>query len=115
MKNLSLYLKVAYYLCDKILKNDFATVASIQPDDFVAEVGVSKHIVSKSFEYLLSENILLQNNGAFCFTENAHANALRIRKTSLLDSELDSVFEMMDLYGISLSDLGAAYQKYQSK
>lgn len=109
--NYPIYLQVADFICEKLLKNEWANGDKLPAlKDLAVTTSVNPNTVIKSLGYLVDNNILNTQRGVGYFlTDNARAITLDLKRKQFIDEVLPEVFASMDLLGLSVDELAGIY------
>jgi DNA-binding transcriptional regulator YhcF (GntR family) len=111
----ALYLKVVSHLCDKIIKEELTAGTIVNKYEYAFDNGVSKHVVTRAFDYLVERGIFTLHATHVSIAEQALSKAKAYRKEKVLTQELQSTFELLKLLAISPEEFMTAYKNYQAK
>ncbi len=106
-ENQAIYLQIAAFLSDKILKGDFVPGMKIPS---IREVAVSLEVnpntVQRSFDFLQQNEIIEMKRGVGFFVLNkAVARILEIRKQNFVENTLPELTKEMNLLSIKPEEL----------
>ncbi len=112
-----IYLQIADWIYDKILRNEWAENDRILS---VRELGmaleVNPNTVMRTYEKLQSQEIIYNRRGIGYFTSPDAKK--RIRKTlreHFLSTELPRIFERMELLAVSEEDVYSQYELFKKR
>ena len=102
--NYPIYLQVADFICEKLLKNEWANGDKLPAlKDLAVTTSVNPNTVIKSLGYLVDNNILNTQRGVGYFlTDNARAITLELKRKQFIEDVLPEVFASMDLLGLGI-------------
>lgn len=111
--NYPIYLQVADFICEKVLKNEWRDGDKLPAlKDLAVTTSVNPNTVIKGLGYLVDNNILSTQRGVGYFlTENARNITLDLKRRQFIEEVLPEVFDSMDLLGISLHDLTLIHEE----
>jgi DNA-binding transcriptional regulator YhcF (GntR family) len=111
--NYPIYLQVADFICEKLLKNEWANGDKLPAlKDLAVTTSVNPNTVIKSLGYLVDNNILNTQRGVGYFlTDNARAITLELKRKQFIDEVLPEVFASMDLLGLGIDALTRIYEQ----
>lgn len=111
--NYPIYLQVADFICEKVLKNEWRDGDKLPAlKDLAVTTSVNPNTVIKGLGYLVDNNILSTQRGVGYFlTENARNITLDLKRRQFIEEVLPGVFDSMDLLGIGLYDLAQIYEE----
>lgn len=111
--NYPIYLQVADFICEKVLKNEWRDGDKLPAlKDLAVTTSVNPNTVIKGLGYLVDNNILSTQRGVGYFlTENARNITLDLKRRQFIEEVLPGVFDSMDLLGIGLYDLTQIYEE----
>ena len=111
--NYPIYLQVADFICEKVLKNEWRDGDKLPAlKDLAVTTSVNPNTVIKGLGYLVDNNILSTQRGVGYFlTENARNIMLHLKRQQFIEEVLPEVFASMDLLGIGLYDLTQIYEE----
>jgi DNA-binding transcriptional regulator YhcF (GntR family) len=109
--NYPIYLQVADFICEKLLKNEWANGDKLPAlKDLAVTTSVNPNTVIKSLGYLVDNNILSTQRGVgYFFTDNARAITQELKRRQFIDEVLPEVFASMDLLGLDIDALTRIY------
>lgn len=111
--NYPIYLQVADFICEKVLKNEWRNGDKLPAlKDLAVTTSVNPNTVIKALGYLVDNNILSTQRGVGYFmTDNARAITLDLKRKQFVEEVLPDVFSSMDLLGLGLYDLTKIYEE----
>ncbi|MDR2497258.1 MAG: GntR family transcriptional regulator [Tannerellaceae bacterium] len=112
---ISLFIRIADTVCDKILSGDYQSEGRIPSvRDLAAEMEVNPNTVMRSVERLQRYEIIYNKRGVGYFVaSDAREKIHKMRLANFLDNGLPSLFREMDLLGLGISELAEAYKLYK--
>ena len=112
----AIYLQIADYLCEQILRKTLLAGAKIPSvRDLAVAVEVNPNTVVRTYNYLEEQNIIYKERGLGYFVaKDGYANALALKKEFFLREHLPEVFKNLALLNMKFSDLQEFYKKYQA-
>lgn len=109
----AIFAQIAERLCDDILSGRYAEgdrVPSVR--ELAADYEVNVNTVLRSFETLVRDGILQQQRGiGMLVTRGARRRIASARKKDFLQRELPDFFRRLDLLGLTIDDVVAAWQQ----
>ena len=100
-----IYLQIADRLCDRILSGELKgddRVPSVR--EYGAEIGVNPNTMMRSYDKLLSEEILYNKRGIGYFVApDAREKVLSVQREAFLREELPVIRRRMQLLGLDAS------------
>jgi len=111
--NYPIYLQVADFICEKVLKNEWRDGDKLPAlKDLAVTTSVNPNTVIKGLGYLVDNNILSTQRGVGYFlTEDARNITLELKRRQFIEEVLPEVFDSMDLLGVGLYDLTRIYEE----
>jgi len=111
--NYPIYLQVADFICEKVLKEEWRNGEKLPAlKDLAVTTSVNPNTVIKALGYLVDNNILSTQRGVGYFmTDNARAITLDLKRKQFVEDVLPDVFSSMDLLGLGLYDLTKIYEE----
>jgi DNA-binding transcriptional regulator YhcF (GntR family) len=111
--NYPIYLQVADFICEKVLKNEWRDGDKLPAlKDLAVTTSVNPNTVIKALGYLVDNHILNTQRGVGYFmTDNARAITLDLKRKQFVEEVLPEVFSSMDLLGLGLYDLTKIYEE----
>ena len=100
-----IYLQIADRLCDRILSGELKgddRIPSVR--EYGAEIGVNPNTMMRSYDKLLSEEILYNKRGLGYFVApDAREKVLSVQREAFLREELPVIRRRMQLLGLDAS------------
>lgn len=100
-----IYLQIADRLCDRILSGELKgddRIPSVR--EYGAEIGVNPNTMMRSYDKLLSEEILYNKRGIGYFVApDAREKVLSVQREAFLREELPVIRRRMQLLGLDAS------------
>jgi len=116
----AIYLQIADFVCEKILLSiwkEKEKIPSIR--ELAISLEVNPNTVMRTYAFLEEKNIINMERGIGYFvSENAHKNALALKKEEFLMEDLPNIFRSMDLLNMSMDDFRQLYhgrKKHEKK
>jgi DNA-binding transcriptional regulator YhcF (GntR family) len=111
--NYPIYLQVADFICEGLLKNDWRNGDKLPAlKDLAVTTSVNPNTVIKALGYLVDNQILSTQRGVGYFlTENARTITLELKRRQFIDEVLPGVFASMDLLGLHIDDLRRIHEQ----
>ncbi len=107
----AIYLQIADYICEQILKKEIRVgdrIPSIR--ELAISIEVNPNTVARSYVYLEENQIIIKQRGVGYFIEeDAYRRTVALKKDYFLKHELPDVFKTMSLLKIKLDELQALY------
>ncbi|MCV9386425.1 GntR family transcriptional regulator [Reichenbachiella ulvae] len=115
--NQAIYLQIAELLCENILTQEW------KPGDRIPSVRetainmeVNPNTVMRTFNYLQEKEIIFNKRGIGYFvSEQGYAKTMELKKNDFIHQELPRIFKEMTLLNMSMKDVEALFEDYQSK
>jgi len=113
--NYPIYLQVADYICEGLLKGDWRDGDKLPAlKDLAITTSVNPNTVIKALGYLVDNRILSTQRGVGYFlTDNARALTLDLKRRQFINEVLPAVFASMELLGLSIDDLQRIHEESQ--
>jgi GntR family transcriptional regulator len=113
--NYPIYLQVADYICEGLLKGDWHDGDKLPAlKDLAVTTSVNPNTVIKALGYLVDNHILSTQRGVGYFlTEDARSRTLDLKRRQFIDEVLPAVFASMKLLGLSVDDLKRIHEDAQ--
>ena len=113
--NYPIYLQVADYICEGLLKGDWRDGDKLPAlKDLAITTSVNPNTVIKALGYLVDNRILSTQRGVGYFlTDNARALTLALKRRQFINEVLPAVFASMELLGLSIDDLQRIHEESQ--
>jgi DNA-binding transcriptional regulator YhcF (GntR family) len=111
--NYPIYLQVADFICEKVLKNEWRDGDKLPAlKDLAVTTSVNPNTVIKGLGYLVDNHILSTQRGVGYFlTQDARNITLDLKRRQFIEEVLPEVFASMDLLGLGLYDLTRIYEE----
>jgi GntR family transcriptional regulator len=105
--NFPIYLQVADYICEGLLKGEWRNGDKLPAlKDLAVTTSVNPNTVIRALGYLVDNRILSTQRGVGYFlTDDARAITLDLKRRQFIDEVLPGVFTSMELLGLGLEDL----------
>jgi GntR family transcriptional regulator len=105
--NFPIYLQVADYICEGLLKGEWRNGDKLPAlKDLAVTTSVNPNTVIRALGYLVDNRILSTQRGVGYFlTDDARAITLDLKRRQFTDEVLPGVFTSMELLGLGLDDL----------
>jgi len=113
--NYPIYLQVADFICERLLKGEWRNGDKLPAlKDLAVTTSVNPNTVIKALGYLVEHGILSTQRGVGYFmTDDARAITLELKRRQFIDEVLPEVFSSMDLLGLGLPELAKIYEGRQ--
>jgi DNA-binding transcriptional regulator YhcF (GntR family) len=112
-EQLPIYQQIADYICEQILAHRWIEnerIPSVR--DLGSNLKVNPNTVLRSFEWLVSKNVISNKRGVGYFvSDNAKEQIIAYRRTRFLEEELPNVFKTMKLLHIDIKEFEKLYNK----
>ena len=109
----AIYVQMADRLCDEILAGKYQDddrIPSVREYSVLLEVNTNTAV--KAYDELARENIIYNKRGLGYFvTPGAKKQILKERKKEFMKERLPELFRQMQLLGITIEDIVAAWEK----
>ena len=111
-----IYMQIAEYFCENILKKDWKQNEKIPSVREIAVlVEVNPNTAIRAYTFLQDQGIIYNKRGIGYFVaEDGYDRALEIRKGEFVQKDLPDVFKTMTLLNLKLDDLVQLYKKHFS-
>jgi GntR family transcriptional regulator len=115
--NYSIYLQVADFVCEKVLKGAWRDGDKLPAvKDLAVLTSVNPNTVIKALTWLQDNEILSTQRGVGYFlTDGAAARTLALKRREFIEEDLPDVFASMQLLGVDLAELEVLYQNYRKQ
>ncbi|EMR01232.1 GntR family transcriptional regulator [Cesiribacter andamanensis] len=114
--NQAIYLQIADQFVENILQGKWTSgdkIPSIR--DTAVEFEVNPNTTLRTFNYLQEKGIIYNKRGlGYFIADDGIDKTKALKKEQFLEEELPSLFNSMQLLGISFSDLQTYYSKFNS-
>ncbi len=113
----AIYLQIAEHVMDEILSGKYPVDAKLPSvREYAAEVEVNVNTVSRSFEWLQNQNIVVTRRGLGNFVALGAVEAIEaLRKEEFFQEQLPDLFQSMQSIGITMDEVVNQYHKYNNK
>ncbi len=115
--NQAIYLQIADYFCDRILKKHWKEgekIPSIR--DTAVLLEVNPNTVVRTFSFLQDKDIIFNKRGLGYFVASGgYKKTLEFKKENFVNEDLPKVFHTMDVLNMRKSDLERYYSKYREQ
>ncbi len=116
-ENQAIYLQIADYFCDRILKRHWKEgekIPSIR--DTAVLLEVNPNTVVRTFNFLQDKEIIFNKRGIGYFVASGgYKKTLEFKKESFVNEDLPKVFHTMDVLKLRTSDLERYYSRYKEQ
>ncbi|MBI9109197.1 MAG: GntR family transcriptional regulator [Spirochaetales bacterium] len=113
----SIYIQIADYICEAILKGEWQEkdrILSVR--EFAVEIEVNPNTVMRAYSYLQDEGIIFNKRGIGYFVgENSVDKIMKIKKDDFVKTELPYFFKIIDMLKIDFDALKVMYDEYKSR
>ena len=80
--------------------------------ELAVELAVNSHTILKAYDHLQDNGIIVPRRGmGFYLADDARERVNAERRREFFDTELHDLFARMDMLGISIDEIVAAYQR----
>lgn len=112
----AIYLQIADYLCEQILRKTLVASAKIPSiRDLAITLEVNPNTVVRTYNYLEEQGIIYKERGLGYFVAaDGYAKALALKKAFFLREYLPEVFKNLNLLNMQFADLQEFYKTYCS-
>ncbi len=111
----AIYIQIADRLCDEILTgkyNDDERIPSVREYAVLLEVNTNTAV--KSYDLLATDGIIYNRRGLGYFvTPGAKEMIMKERRKEFMEQKLPELFRSMQLLGIGIEDIEAAFRDMQ--
>ncbi len=115
--NQAIYLQIADYICDRILKRHWKEgekIPSIR--DTAVLMEVNPNTVVRTFNFLQDKGIIFNKRGIGYFVaEDGFKKTMAFKKENFINEDLPKVFHTMDILKMRTSDLENYYESYKEQ
>jgi DNA-binding transcriptional regulator YhcF (GntR family) len=111
-----IYLQIADQICDRILGREWGAEERIPAiREMAALTGVNPNTVTRSYQELLSREIIYNQRGIGYFVaEDADARIKNMRREDFIDNELPHLFKTMEQLQLDWNDITALYNRHRT-
>ena len=113
----AIYLQIADYITENILKGDWKEgdrIASVR--EFAVEIEVNPNTVMRAYSYLQDEGIIFNKRGIGYFVgEDSMEKVMSLKKEDFVKKELPYFFRILDMLKIDFESLQAMYDEYKAE
>ena len=110
----SIYLQISDYICERILRRDWAEgdrIPSVR--EMAVSVEVNPNTVARAYAVLQEESIIVNRRGIGYFVAEGGLEATAaMKRREFVSEELPKVFRTMHLLGMSVEELRRLYEQY---
>ncbi len=111
----AIYLQIADYLCERILKRQWQKgekIPSIR--DIAVMVEVNPNTALRTYTFLQDQGIIYNKRGIGYFVaEDGYRKTLAFKKQNFVNEELPKVFHTMEVLDMDPRDLENYFQEYK--
>ncbi len=111
----AIYLQIADYICDRILKRDWQEgekIPSIR--DTAVRVEVNPNTALRTYTFLQDQGIIYNKRGIGYFvTEDGYRKTLAFKKQHFVKEELPKVFHTMNVLDMQPKDLEYYFRNFK--
>lgn len=107
----AIYLQIADYICEKILKKEWTDNDRIPAVREIAiDVQVNPNTVVRTYAYLEENGIIYKQRGiGYFIAENAYKKTQELIKKDFLENELPAILKKMELLGIDFDEINSSW------
>ena len=113
----SIYVQIADYICERILKEEWKEedrIPSVR--EFAVDIEVNPNTVMRSYSYLQDEGIIYNKRGIGYFVgQDSVEKIMKIKREDFVKNELPYFFRIIDMLRIDFDSLRAMYEDYRKK
>jgi len=113
----AIYLQIADYICDRILKQDWQEgkkIPSIR--DTAVRVEVNPNTVLRTYMFLQEQGIIYNKRGIGYFvSEDGYRKTLAFKKQNFVNEELPKVFHTMNVLDMQPKDLEYYFRNFEKQ
>ncbi|MBT3272349.1 MAG: GntR family transcriptional regulator [Spirochaetales bacterium] len=113
----SIYLQIADYMCENILKGtwrDNDRVPSIR--EMAVETEVNPNTVMRTYSHLQDKGIIQNQRGiGYFISDGAESLTQTMIRDEFIENELPSFFRRLGILGITMEELGVLYAEQSSE
>jgi GntR family transcriptional regulator len=113
----AIYLQIADYLCERILRGEWQAHAKIPSvRDLAMTIEVNPNTVVRAYNFLEDKNIIYKERGLGYFVAaDGLVNAKKFKQDIFLNEHLPIVFKNMELLGMEIEQLKNLYLQNREK
>ncbi len=112
----AIYLQIADYFCERILKRHWKAgekIPSIR--DIAVQLEVNPNTAFRTYNFLQDKGIIFNKRGIGYFVaDNGYVKTMEFKKENFIQEELPRVFQTMDMLKMNTRDLEKQYDKYKN-
>jgi DNA-binding transcriptional regulator YhcF (GntR family) len=114
--NQPIYMQIADYFCETILKKEWKANEKIPSvREIAVQVEVNPNTAIRAYTFLQDQGIIYNKRGIGYFVaEDGYSKALDMRKNMFIQKDLPYLFKTMNLLNLKLDDLVQLYTKHFS-
>ncbi len=113
----AIYLQISDYICEKILSKEWKEgerIPSVR--ELAVDVEVNPNTVMRTYSFLQDKNIITNQRGVgFYVSDDGYEQTRNYKSEHFINTDLDYLFKMMDLLGISFNKLKEYYSKHNKE
>lgn len=110
----AIYMQMADRLCDEIIAGKYGAddrIPSVR--EYSVMLGVNTNTAVKAYETLARDGVIYNRRGLGYFVSpGARARIVAVRKEEFMAQTLPELFRQMNLLGISMEEIGRAWQNH---
>ncbi len=115
--NQAIYMQIADYFCERILKKQWSEgekIPSIR--DTAVQLEVNPNTVFRTYNFLQDKGIIFNKRGIGYFvSDGGYQKTMAFKKESFVHDELPRVFQTMDMLKMGTKDLEKQYDAYKKE
>jgi DNA-binding transcriptional regulator YhcF (GntR family) len=111
----SIYIQIADFLCEQILKDEFGSEARVPSvRDLASDIQVNPNTVMRTYGLLQDQGILFNKRGIGYFvSDDAKKIVMKSKKNQFIKEQLPELFKIMDLLDIDFEELSNLYSEFK--
>lgn len=113
----AIYLQIADYICESILKKKWTgdeRIPSVR--ELAVNMEVNPNTVMRTFNFLQDKGIIFNKRGiGYFISEDGYQQTLELKKQTFLEEEMPKFVKNMKLLGITISDVEKYYNQTDTK
>ena len=112
----AIYLQIADYLCERILKKQLKEgdkIPSIR--DIAVQLEVNPNTAFRTYNFLQDKGIIFNRRGIGYFVaDDGYAKTMDFKKDTFIQDELPKVFQTMDMLNMNTKELEKRYIEFKN-
>ncbi len=109
----AIYLQIADYICETILKDKWqggARIPSVR--ELAVSMEVNPNTVMRTFNYLQEKGIIFNKRGiGYFITEEGKSKTMELKKQEFIEEQIPRFIKTMKLLGIEMKDFEKFYSQ----